>query len=54
LDNVEDYMWHMVQPDMQIITNKRWAFWAIMVDDLNRMLERLIYSLQRSESESGS
>lgn len=54
LDNIEDYMWHMVQPDMQIITNKRWAFWAIMVDDINAMLERLICSLKRNESESGS
>lgn len=52
LAELEAVMWLMIQPNINIMSNKQWAEFAYEVDTISRMVENLINSLKRSEPES--
>ena len=49
LDNIEYLLEIMVSPNFQIITNTQYADFAIFIDDIGIMIDRLIHTLQKKE-----
>ena len=47
LDELENIMWLMIQPQINIMSNIEWAEIAYEVDTINIMLEKLICSLRK-------
>lgn len=52
LDNIEYLLELMVSNNFQIISNKEYANFAIIIDDIGIMVDRLIHSLNKSVSKN--